>query len=255
MGTGLALAGRVAIVTGSSRGIGKRIALAIASEGAKVVVCGRTQETRPEIEGTILDTMNEIRSAGGEAIAVKCDVSDEAEVAHMIDETMETWHRIDILVNNAGVSRWARVIDTPVKDWDRVVAVNLRGTFLCSKMALPHMIKAKRGSVINITSWAAGTERKSRAGLSYGATKAGIERFSQGFAEEVAEYNIAVNALKPAKPVDTEGMRRNAPASERATWVSAEKMCKASVFLSQQDAHGVTGGVWWDEELCDKYRL
>lgn len=255
MEAGQDLSGRVAIVTGSSRGIGKRIALAFASQGAKIAVCGRTEEARPGIEGTIGQTVSEISNAGGEAIAVRCDVSSEADVVSLIERTVATWGRIDILVNNAGMSRWALLVDTPVKEWDKVIAVNLRGTFLCSKMALPHMINAKRGSIINITSWAAGADRKSRAGLSYGASKAAIERFSQGLAEEVSEHNIAVNALKPIKPVDTEGMRLNAPPSERVNWVSAEKMCKGAVFLSKQDARGVTGGVWWDEEICDKYRL
>ncbi len=251
----LRLAGKVAIVTGSSRGIGKRMALAFAKEGAKVVVCGRTGEARAKVEGTIFETVDEIRKIGGKAMAVKCDVSNEFDVEGLIASTIKEWGNIDVLVNNAGTSSWASVVDTPIKVWDRVVAVNLRGTFLCSKMALPHMMKAKSGSIISISSWAAGIERKSRAGQSYGASKAAVERFSQGLAQEVSSFNIAVNALKPEKPVDSEGMRLNAPQSEWHTWVSAEKMCKAAVFLAQQDSKGTTGGIWWDEEICERFGL
>ena len=193
------LENKVAIVTGSRRGIGKAIALALAREGAIVVVAARTELEEGGLPGTIHKTAEEIRALGRKALAMKVNVSSEEDVEELMRRTIEEFGRIDILVNNAGVNRPASLMDMPIKHLDLILAVNLRALFLCTKAALPKMIQQGGGSIINLSSLAAREiSRESKTGLAYDVTKAGIERFTWGLAEELRRYNIAVNALVPA---------------------------------------------------------
>jgi citronellol/citronellal dehydrogenase len=246
------LDGKVAIVTGSSRGLGKAIALGLAREGANVVVSARTEVENPKLPGTIHKTAEEIQALKRRALPVKCDVSSEESVKDMVEKAFNEFGHVDVLVNNAGVAFYYPVIETPLKRWELVLRVNIIGAFLCSKAVLPRMIKQRGGSIINISSLAA-NERgggKVSTGLAYAVAKAGLDRFTWGLAAEVGKSNIAVNCLKPHHVVDTEGMRFWVKEEERKDWVSPEKMVKCAVFLAQQDAGGVTGTVATDEELC-----
>ncbi len=247
------LQGRVAIVTGSSRGIGKAIAIGFAEQGADVVVAARTEEVKNErLPGTIHETGREIEALGRRAVPVRCDVTDEESVNHMVDIALDAFGHIDVLVNNAGVAFYFPVLETPLKRWDIVLRVNVTGAFLCSKGVLPHMIKQGKGSIINISSLAANVRNGGTVptGLAYGVAKAGVERFTWGLASEVGQFNIAVNCLKPQKVVDTEGMRFWTSEEERKGWTSPEKMVRCATFLATQDAGSVTGTVATDEELC-----
>jgi NAD(P)-dependent dehydrogenase (short-subunit alcohol dehydrogenase family) len=246
------LDGRVAVVTGSSRGLGKAIALGLAKEGADVVVSARTEVENPQLPGSIHKTASEIQALHRRALAIKCDVSDEQSVNDMVRKATEEFGHVDILVNNAGVAFYYPVIETPLKRWEVVLRVNVIGAFLCSKAVLPKMIEQGRGSIINISSLAA-NERgggKVSTGLAYAVAKAGLDRFTWGLAAEMGRYNIAVNCLKPQEVVDTEGMRFWVKEEDRKGWVTPEKMVKCTVFLAQQNAKGVTGLVATDEEIC-----
>ncbi|MFQ5825930.1 MAG: SDR family NAD(P)-dependent oxidoreductase [Dehalococcoidia bacterium] len=259
------LAGRVAIVTGSSRGIGKGMALGFAREGARVVVAARTETPQERLPGTIIQTAAEIEAMGEKALPIRCDVADEESVENMVQKAVGEWGRIDILVNNAASGSYLPFQETSLKLWDRVVAVNLRGTFLCTKLVLPHMIERVGGSIINISSVGAGSifsqsVSKTRSeptlmGIPYSVTKAGIERLSVGLAAEVGRHNIAVNALKPARPVLTEALKLFLPDADWSQWVSPEGMVRAAIFLAMQDARGVTGSVATDEELILRHGL
>jgi NAD(P)-dependent dehydrogenase (short-subunit alcohol dehydrogenase family) len=246
------LEGKVAIVTGASRGIGKAIAIGYAREGASVVVAARTEvEKDRNLPGTISRTKQEIEERGGKALAVHCDVTDEASVAAMVEKCLGAFGKVDILVNNAGVAFHYPIVDTPLKRWEIVLRVNLTGAFLCAKAVLPGMIEQRHGSIINLSSLAA-DERDGGTvptGVAYAAAKAGLDRFTWGLATEVGKFNIAVNGLKPKLPVNTEGMRYWTKEEERKGWVPADKMVKCAVFLAAQDASGVTGTVATDEEL------
>ena len=246
------LINKTAIVTGASRGIGKAIAIGFARQGAHVVLGARSEvQKEGRLEGTIYDTAKAIEGFGGEVLPVRCDVTDETSVGAMVERALSRFDRIDILVNNAGVAFFYPVAETPLKRWETVLKVNLTGAFLCTKAVLPHMMEQKSGSIINISSLAA-DERDSGTvptGVAYAVAKAGLDRFTFGLAVEAGKYNIAVNCLKPKKPVDTEGMRFWTTVEERKGWVSAEKMVKCAVFLAAQDASGVTGTVATDEEL------
>jgi len=246
------LSGKVAIVTGSSRGIGKAIAIGFAQEGAKVVVAARTETDNEELPGTIYKTADEIQALGSSALPVKCDVTNEQSVNDMVQKALGEFGHVDILVNNAGVAFYYPVIETPLKRWELVLRVVLTGAFLCSKAVLPKMIEQKSGSIINISSLAAdqGVLSEVPTGVAYAVAKAGLDRFTRGLAEEVGQHNIAVNAVKPAGIVDTEGMRFWQSDADKSGWHTPEKMVKCAIFLAAQDAKGVTGAIATDEEFC-----
>lgn len=250
------LFGKAAIVTGSSRGLGKAIAIGFAEQGANVVVAARS-ETEGKLPGTIYKTAEEIQALGYRALAVKCDVTDERSVGDMVQKVISEFGHIDILVNNAGIAYPYSVVEIPLKRWELVLMVNLTGAFLCTKAVLPKMIEQKRGSIINISSLAANLREGEPVftGVAYGVAKAGLDCFTWGLATELRQYNIAVNAIKPTRVVDTEGMRFVAAATDKTQWVSPEKMVKCAIFLAAQDARGVTGVVTTDEELFEQYGL
>ena len=238
---------KVAIVTGASRGIGKAIAIAFASEGARVVVAARTEQEGGPLPGTIYKTADAIHALGGKALAMRTDITKEDDVMRMAESTLKEFGVIDILVNNAGIDSPGKVLDMPIKRWDLIMAVNLRGTLLCTKAVLPTMVKRRSGSIINLSS-VAGT-RLIILDVAYGASKAAIERFTYGLAQEVKECNIAVNALCPSV-TDTEGVALWMPSKDKSGWQKPEMWGKYAVVLATQDARSLTGRVLSAEELA-----
>jgi citronellol/citronellal dehydrogenase len=249
------LKSKVAVVTGASRGIGKAIAIGLAREGVDVAVVARTESESPKLPGTIYKTVEEIHSLGGNAIPIRCDITEEIAVGQMVNQVLNKWGRVDILVNNAAVAFYAPLVDMPIRRWDLVVAVNLRGTFLCTKAFLPKMMEQKSGSIINVSSMAASRKVINPEGAAYVVTKAAIERLTTALAAEVAKYNIAVNCIKPKWIVDTEGMRFRNPNADWERWDSPDRMVAAAVFLAAQNVGGVTSLIATDEEICLWYNL
>lgn len=185
------LKGKVAIVTGSSRGIGRAIALALGKEGAAVVVNGRDQDMT-------MKTVEQIVSAGGKALPIIADISKRNEVEGMIKKAVEEFGRLDILVNNAVYVEPKHLLfeDTEERDWDPHIDVTLRGTLYCTKAAIPHMIKQRSGRIINITS-DAGRWAVPRTAI-YGACKSAIAGFSRTISRELGHHGILVNCVSPA---------------------------------------------------------
>lgn len=251
------LDGKVAIVTGSSRGLGKAIAIGFGKEGANVVVAARTETENARLPGTIYKTAQDIQALGRRALPIKCDVTDEQSVNDMVQRALDEFGRIDILVNNAGVAFYYPVVETPLKRWELVLRVNLIGAFLCSKAVLPQMIKQKSGSIINISSLAADERDEGTVptGVAYAVAKAGLDRLTWGLATEVGQYNIAVNALKPYTIVNTEGMRFWQPDATYSKWQAPDMMVKAAIFLASQDSKGTTGVVATDREISTWHGL
>jgi NAD(P)-dependent dehydrogenase (short-subunit alcohol dehydrogenase family) len=251
------LNGKVAIVTGASRGIGKAVAVEFAKEGANVAIASRTVEPlKSGLPGTILDTANEINAIGGKALAIRTNVMVEDEVQAMVQKVLNEWGKIDILVNNAAVAAPGPFAETTTRRWNLVIGVNLLGTFLCTKAVIPFMIKQKGGSIINTSSGAADSRVSTVTGAAYGTVKAAIEHFTCSLAAELGPYNIAVNCYKPAQGVATEGFVFNLPPDyDKSRLIGPEKMVKAAIFLAQQDAKGITGCVARDEEIIQWHGL
>lgn len=254
MGT---LDGKVAIVTGASRGIGKAVAIGFAKEGAKVAIAARTETPlKSGLPGTILQTADEIKAFGGEALAIKTNVLEEAEVQDMAQKILDKWGKVDILVNNAGVAAPGPFAETTTKRWNLVIGVNLLGTFLCTKAVLPTMMKQRSGSILNTTSVGAASRVKSITGAAYGTAKAAIEHLTYVLAAELSEYNIAVNCYHPSPGVASEGFVFNLPPDyDKSRLTGPEKIVKAAIFLAQQNAEGVTACVASDDEYIQWHGL
>jgi len=251
------LDGRVAIVTGASRGIGRNMAVALAGAGAAVVIAARSTEEDPRLPGTIHSVAARIVEAGGRALAVPCDVTNEESIAAAVRTTLERFGRIDCLINNAGVMWLAKTSDTPVKRWDLVLRVNLTGTFLFTKAVLPAMREQRSGSLIAITTNGVRMTDATKGGGSnaYWVSKAAVERLYRGLASELAPDGIAVNCLAPSGVVLTEGWHyASGGAKIPEEYVEApELMGRAAVLLAAQGGAGLTGGVHYSAELLARH--
>ena len=234
------LPGKIAIVTGASRGLGKAMALELAREGASVAVAARTTKSgQSRLPGTIAQTVNEIEQSGGTAFPVRCDVTVEQDVTEMIERVVDQCGQVDILINNAGITTRESFLELPAKKWDLVMAVNLRGTFLCSKAVLPHMVSQRSGSILNLSSVLA---KRIQYSIPYGVTKAAIERFTLGLAAEMKKHNIAVNALCPDFTV-TEAVTMFRKEEDTSGWQQPEMWGKYAALVSARDASGLTGRI------------
>jgi NAD(P)-dependent dehydrogenase (short-subunit alcohol dehydrogenase family) len=246
-----ALAGRAAFVAGASRGIGAAIARALAGAGASVAVAARS-ESEGRLPGTIHSVAKEIEAAGGTALPVRCDVTDEGSVDTAVSAAVDAFGRLDVVVCNAGVMWLAPTLETPLKYWELCLRVNLTGVFLVTKAALPHVLEGDGGSLVAITTTGVGmVDRGSNA---YWVSKAGVERYYLGLAHELAPHNVAVNCLAPRKVVATEGWAAASGGRELPEDVlePAERIGEAAVILASQDASGITGTVQYSLDLLDR---
>lgn len=240
------LEGRVAMITGASRGIGKALALRLAHEGADIVVAAKSERGRESLPGTIYETADEVRQLGRRALPLKVDVREEEDIINMVNKAMEEFGRIDILINNAGALYWKPVVDTPAKRFDLVMGVNVRAAFLSSHYVLPHMANQKWGHIINMAP-AIGT--KPNPGMvAYMISKMGMARLAIGIAEEHRADNIAANSLWPVVPIETAAVINNG-VLDRTYWRTPEIMCDATMALLQQEPSQCTGRMLSDEEI------
>jgi citronellol/citronellal dehydrogenase len=194
------LPGKVAIVTGASRGIGRGLASGLAAAGAKVVCAARTTAEHPsELPGTIDETAAAIRAVGGDALAVRCDIGNADDITALVDATLAAYGRLDVLVNNAMTPTRGLFSDITVEMWDESMRINVRSLFLTAHAAAGPMRERGSGSIINISSGAADPNITGMPPgfLTYSVAKAALERFSTALAIELAPMGIAVNALRP----------------------------------------------------------
>lgn len=235
------LKNKVAIVTGSGRGIGKSIALEFAKEGAKVVISDINLKD-------CLKVCEEIKKIGSDAIAVKCDVSKKTETVNLAKKTIQKFQKIDILVNNAGVVVMKPFIDMTEKDWDFVLDINLKGIFLCAQAVLKQMLKQKSGKIISVASIAGEVGFMNTS--AYCASKAGIINLTRELALELSPQNINVNAIAPGVIATkmTENMLKDKKTKEillASTPLGRvgqpEEIGKAAVFLASDDSNFITG--------------
>jgi NAD(P)-dependent dehydrogenase (short-subunit alcohol dehydrogenase family) len=258
------LDGRVAIVTGASRGIGRAIAELFAGEGARVVCAARTlNEGDHQLAGSLSTTVAAIRAAGGEAGAVAADISSESECVALVERARALYGRIDVLVNNAALNYYIPTVEYPTNRWVKAFAINLHAPFILSKAVLPDMIAAKRGAIVNIGSGAAigpgrgpYADKTVRGGVMYGASKAALERFTQGLAQEVAQHGgIAVTCVSPSRVVATPGTvfhkLVDGPDDTRGEPVSM--MARAALLLASAPAERVNGRVTYSQQILKEF--
>jgi 3-oxoacyl-[acyl-carrier protein] reductase len=233
------LRNKVAIVTGAGQGIGRAIARSLAKSGARVVVADVTDK--------VFEVVNEVKSMGSEGLAVKCDVSNRGEVEDLMNKTLERFGRVDILVNNAGIYPSRQFLDMTEGDWDRVMNVNLKGVFYCTKAVLPKMIEQKYGKIINVSS-VAGSVVGFPNLSHYSASKAGIVGFTRALALEVSRHGINVNAIAPG-PIETPGTKVLGEESYEQVrgaiplgrWGLPEEVANLVLFLASEDSSFITG--------------
>ncbi len=235
------LEGKVALVTGGAQGIGRAIALALAREGAKVVLSDINLEKAQE-------TGREIESLGREALAVGGNVASAKDAENMVNQTLERFGRLDILVNNAGITRDQLLLRMKEEDWDLVLAVNLKGTYNCTKAAIRHLVKQKGGKIVNIASVVG--EMGNAGQANYSASKAGVIGFTKSIAREYAVRNVQVNAVAPGF-IDT-AMTQAVPEKDREFLIkqipmqrlgTPEDIAEAVLFLVSSSADYITGHV------------
>jgi len=184
----ISLEGKIALVTGGARGIGREIALLLASQGADIALCDVNLEQAEE-------TAKEIRSSGRGCLAFKVDVTDLKSVQEMVDKILDKFKKLDILINNAGITKDNLILRMSEEDWDKVIAVNLKGTFVCTKIASKVMLKQRSGRIINLASIIGMMGNAGQA--NYAASKAGIIALTKSVAKELAPRGVTVNAIAP----------------------------------------------------------
>ena len=242
------LAGKVAFVAGASRGIGATVAIALAEAGAAVAVAARS-EREARLPGTIGSVAGRITDAGGRALPVPCDVTDEASVAAAVEATVAEFGGIDVLVANAGVLWLGPVESTPLKRWQLCLDVNLTGVFLVTRAVVPHLRSRGGGSMLAVTT--SGVGMTDKGANAYWVSKAAVERLYLGLAADLRADNIAVNCLAPSRIVLTEGWAAAADGREIPPEMvePPQAMARAAVLLAGQDASGITGTVQQSESV------
>jgi citronellol/citronellal dehydrogenase len=201
------LKGKTLFITGASRGIGKAIGLRAARDGANVVVAAKTAEPHPKLEGTAFTAVEDFEKAGGQGLACITDIRFEEQVQAAVDETVKKFGGIDILVNNASAISLTGTLDTPMKRYDLMHGINVRGTFLTSKLCLPHLLKASNPHILNISPPLAMEPRWFAGHVAYTMAKYGMSLCVLGMAEEFREQGVAVNALWPETVIATAAVR------------------------------------------------
>ncbi len=253
------LAGKVAVVTGASRGIGEAIAIRYAMEGAQVIVSARTvEEGDHPLPGSINSVVQRIRDSGGDATAVRCDLANGEDREALIRSAEEAYGRVDILVNNAAVTYFMPVVDFTEKRYRLMTEVQVYAPFHLSQLVLPGMLERGEGWIINISSHAALHPPLDRpgGGTVYGMGKAALERFTTGLASEVSGDGIAVNVISPGL-VATPGVVHHGLIndSNRDTQTPVEHMAEACLRLAHSEPERLTGRITYAADMMEEFAL
>ena len=248
----MSLAGKKIFVTGGSRGIGLAIAIRAAKDGAMIAIAAKTNEPNPKLPGTIHTAASEITAAGGKALAIQCDLRDENQISAAVDQAAKEFGGIDILINNASAINLTPTLQTPAKRFDLMFDVNVRGTFLTSQAALPHLQEsAKAGRNPHILTLSPPLSMKAkwfRNHVAYTMAKYGMSMCVLGMAEEFKREQIAVNALWPRTAIDTAALAM-IPGVDTAACRTPEILADAAYIILNRESASCSGNFFVDDEV------
>jgi citronellol/citronellal dehydrogenase len=241
-----ALQGRVAIVTGASRGIGRAVALGLARAGCHVVIAAKSTTSTDKLPGSIFTVAAEVEALGVQALPVQVDLRDETQIETLAARTRERFGRIDVLVNNAGALHWTNLLDTPAKRFDLVMGVNARAAFLCCRAVLPTMIEKRWGHIINMSPPLDASMVPGR--IAYAISKLGMTLLSLGLAQEVRQHNIAVNSLWPVTIIESQASI-NWQLGTPSQWRKADILVDCVLKMVAKEPPELTGQALLDEDF------
>lgn len=244
------LKAKTLFITGASRGIGKAIALAAARDGANIAIAAKTTEPHPKLEGTIYTAAQEIEAAGGKALPLAVDIRREEEIAWAVAQAVERFGGIDILVNNASAISLAGTTDTPMKRFDLMTQVNVRGTFACSKACIPHLARAQNPHILNLSPPLTLKPHWFAPHVAYSISKFGMSLCVLGMAEELKDQGIAVNVLWPRTAIATAAVINVLGGEDMAKQSRKPEIvgdAARAIFL--RDSRSCTGNFFLDEDV------
>jgi len=243
------LRNKTIFITGASRGIGKAIALRAAREGANVVVAAKTAEPHPKLTGTIHETASAVKALGGRAMACQMDIRDQLQVAQAVDNAAEYFGGIDALINNASAINLTGTLETPMKRFDLMFSVNVRGTFATSQAAIPHLLKAENPHILNISPPLNMNPHWFKKHAAYTMSKYGMSMCVLGMSAEFADQGLAVNALWPKTAIATAALNMLGGAINPEQCRTPEIMADAACVILSSDARAFTGRFLIDEDV------
>jgi citronellol/citronellal dehydrogenase len=244
------LSGRVVVMSGGSRGIGLAIAVALARAGAKIALLAKTDQPHPKLPGTIHTAAEEIEAAGGEALPVVGDVRDDAQVEAFVAAAAERWGGIDIVVNNASAINLAPIADLPPKRYDLMLDINVRGTYLLTHAALPHLHASDHAHVLTLSPPLSTDPRWLRGHAAYTVSKMGMTMLTLGVAEDEREHGVGANCLWPRTLIATAAVQ-NLLGGDQAMGMSRtpEIVADAARVILERDPREATGNTFIDDEV------
>jgi citronellol/citronellal dehydrogenase len=244
----MSLKGKTLFISGGSRGIGLAIALRAARDGANVTIAAKTAEPHPKLPGTIYTAADEIRAAGGKALPVLCDIRDEELVAAAVEQTVQAFGGIDICINNASAIQLTGTLETDMKRYDLMHQINTRGTFLVSKMCIPHLKLAQNPHILNLAPPLDMEAKWFKGHVAYTMAKFGMSMCTLGMSAEFKKDGIAVNSLWPLTTIDTAAVRNLLGGEAVASMSrSAEIMADAAHVVLTRPSREATGNFYIDE--------
>jgi len=245
----MSLKGKTIFITGATRGIGREIALRCARDGANIVVTGKTHAPHPRLAGTVHSVAKEVEAAGGRALGLQLDVRDADAVAKVAKRAAESFGGIDVLVNNASAISLTGTLATPVKRFDLMFAVNVRGTFLCSRACVPYLMKGSNPHILNLAPPLNMAARWFKDHVAYTMAKYGMSLCTLGMAEEFRAHGIAVNSLWPRTTIATAAIEVNFPEAILKASRKPAIMADAAYTILNRDSRRATGNFYIDETV------
>jgi citronellol/citronellal dehydrogenase len=239
------LHGRVALITGASRGIGKALAIRLAAEGADIAVLAKSEVSSDRLPGSIHETADAIRALGRGALPIAVNVRDDEALHAAIDSTVQDFGRLDILINNAGAIWTRSILDTPPKRFDLLIGVNVRAAYVACHYALPHMVRQRWGHIINMCPILSTDPKPGK--VAYMISKLGMAQLAIGLAAEHEADNVAANTLWPRTIIESQASI-NWQMADRSQWRTPAILCDAACAILAQEPRTCTGRQWLDEQ-------